>query len=51
MTGQEIAEKFKSMASKFLTEEQMRQLIETVFDLDKLGDVAKLNRLMVFKRA
>jgi 2-methylcitrate dehydratase len=50
MTDEEIAEKFRSMASKYLTELQMQQLIEAVFDLDRMDDIAKLNRLMVFRR-
>lgn len=48
MTDEEIVEKFKSMASKYMSDERMKQLIVTVFELDELDDVGKLNRLMVF---
>lgn len=49
MTDQELIDKFRDMASVFMSDEQMNQLIETVFELDKLDDVGKLNRLMIFK--
>jgi 2-methylcitrate dehydratase len=48
MTDEEIVEKFKSMASKYMGDVQMKQVIDTVFGLDKLDDVSKLTRLMVF---
>lgn len=48
MTDEEIIQKFKSMASKYMSEKQMKQIIDTVFDLDKVDDVTKLNRLAVF---
>jgi 2-methylcitrate dehydratase len=51
MTDEEIVEKFKSMASKYMGNDQMRQIIHTVFELDKLDDIGKLNRLVVFKRS
>jgi hypothetical protein len=36
------------MASKYMSDKQTNQIIDTVFALDKLEDVGKLNRLMVF---
>jgi len=51
MTDEEIVEKFKSMASKYMGNDQMRQIIHTVFELDKLDDIGKLNRLVVFKHS
>lgn len=48
MTDEEIIGKFKSMASKHMKNKQINQIIDTVFGLDKLGDIGKLNRLMVF---
>jgi 2-methylcitrate dehydratase len=48
MTDEEIIGKFKSMASKYMSDQQTNQIIDTVFALDKLEDVGKLNRLMVF---
>ncbi len=49
MTDEEIVEKFKSMASKQMGEEQMSQIIDTILKLDRLDDIGKLNRLMVFR--
>jgi len=48
MTDEEIIGKFKSMASKYMSDKQTNQIIDTVFALDKLEDIGKLNRLMVF---
>lgn len=50
MTDEEIVGKLKSMASKYMSDKQTNQIIDTVFELDKLGDIGKLNRLMVFIR-
>ncbi len=50
MTDQEIIDKFKSMASKYMDEQQMAELISTIFELDKLDDISKLSRLMVFSK-
>jgi 2-methylcitrate dehydratase len=48
MTDEEIVGKFKSMASKYMSDKQTNQIIDTVFVLDKLEDVGMLNKLMVF---
>ena len=50
MTDEEIVEKFKSMAGRHMKANLMDQLIETVFKLDTLDDIGKLNRQMVFGR-
>lgn len=49
MTDAEVVDKFQSLASKYMDDEQMKQVIETVFALDRLDDIEKLNRLMVFR--
>jgi len=51
MTDGEIVEKFKGMARKRMRANQIDQLIETVFSLEKLEDIGTLNRLMVFEKA
>jgi 2-methylcitrate dehydratase len=51
MTDEEIIEKFKSMASKYMKAEQTREVIDTVFALDWLDDIGKLNRLLVFQES
>ncbi len=50
MTDEEIVGKFKSMASKYMSDGRLKQLIDAVFELDELDDVGKLNGLMVFGR-
>jgi 2-methylcitrate dehydratase len=49
MTDQEVIAKFKDMASVRMTETQMNRLIESVFALDKLDDIGKLLKLIVFE--
>ena len=48
MTDLEVIAKFKDMASVSMTESQMNRLIESVFALDKLDDIGKLLKLMIF---
>lgn len=48
MTDEEVVEKFKGMASRYMSEDHAVQVIDTVFALDKLDDIGKLNRLMAF---
>jgi 2-methylcitrate dehydratase len=48
MTDDEIADKFKGMASRHMSDEHMNQLIDTVFALEELDDIGKLNGLLVF---
>jgi 2-methylcitrate dehydratase len=48
MTDGEIVGKFKSMASKHMSDRQIEKIIDTVFELDKVDDITKLNRLMAF---
>ena len=40
--------KLKSMVSKYTSGVQIDQTIGTIFELDKLEDIGKLNKLMVF---
>ena len=51
MTDEEVVDKFKNMASRYMSEDHMDQVIDTVFDLDKLDDIEKFNRLMVFRNS
>jgi len=48
MTDEEIVDKFSEMASKHMSDKDMKQLIDTVFVLEKVDDIRKLNELMVF---
>ena len=47
MTDGDVEEKFRSMASKFMDEKQMRQIIDTVYNLEKLDDIGELVKLLV----
>ena len=49
MTDEEVVDKFKSMASNHMSEDHVDQVIDTVFTLDKLDDIGKLNRVMAFR--
>jgi 2-methylcitrate dehydratase len=48
MTDADVEEKFRSMAGKFMGEKQMRQIIDTVYNLEKLDDIGKLLKMLVF---
>jgi 2-methylcitrate dehydratase len=48
MTDQEVIEKFSTMASYYISEDHMRQLIETVFELESLNNIGSLTKLMCF---
>jgi len=48
MTDEEIVDKFRDMASRHMSDEHMSRLIDTVFALEKLDDIGKLNGLLVF---
>lgn len=49
MTDEEVVDKFQSMAARYMSNEQMDQVISTVFGLDQLNDIGRLNSLMVFE--
>ena len=48
MTDADIEEKFRSMAGKYFGEKQMVQVIDTIYDLEKLDDIGDLAKLLVF---
>ncbi|MBI2989449.1 MAG: MmgE/PrpD family protein [Deltaproteobacteria bacterium] len=47
VTDADIEEKFRSMAGKFMGDKQMRQIIDTVYNLEKLHDIGELIKLLV----
>jgi 2-methylcitrate dehydratase len=51
MTDGEVVDKFKSMAERYMDKKRMDQVVRTVFELDSLDDIGKLNRLMVFRKS
>ena len=46
-TELDVEEKFRSMAGKFMGERQLKQIIDTVYNLEKLDDIGELVRLLV----
>jgi 2-methylcitrate dehydratase len=50
MTDQELEEKFRNMAEKFMTERQIKKVIAAVYGMETLDDINKLMRAAIFKR-
>jgi 2-methylcitrate dehydratase len=48
MTDGYIIEKFKVLAGYYLGVGQINRIVHTVFELDKIEPIGRLNRLMVF---
>ncbi|MFC2025523.1 MmgE/PrpD family protein [Chloroflexota bacterium] len=49
LTDEELEDKFRDMAAKYMDEEQIRKIFDAVWNVEKLNDINKLTRLMVFK--
>ncbi len=49
MTDEELRSKFRSMASKFMDERRLEEIIGTIFDLESIGDIGQLMELLVFE--
>lgn len=50
MTDQDLEDKFRTMAEKFMTSKQIRKVIDTVCEMEKLENVNKLMKTLIFKR-
>jgi len=50
MTDEEIVGKFRDMAAKYMSEEEIIKIVGTVFKLDELDDIQKLTTLMTFRQ-
>jgi 2-methylcitrate dehydratase len=50
MTDEELEDKFRNMAEKFMTEGQIKRAIETIYQMDKLDDLHALMKTVVFKK-
>ena len=48
LTDGELEQKFTEMASKYMKEAQIREIITTIWNIEKLDNMSKLTRLMVF---
>lgn len=49
LTDQELEEKFSEMASKYMNEKHIQKIFDTVWNVEKIDDVSRLTRLMVFR--
>src|SRR5262245_28626342 len=47
MTDADVDEKFRSMAGEFIGDNQIRQIVDCVYNLEKLDDIGKLMKLLV----
>lgn len=47
LTDRDLEEKLTETAQKYMTEKQIREIIETVWNVDKLDDISKLTALMI----
>ena len=45
----ELEEKFREMATKYMSDKRIQQIFETIWNLDSLSDMGKLAALMVFE--
>jgi len=48
LTDGELEDKFREMALKYIGEERIQKIFDTVWNLESLEDISKLTRLMVF---
>jgi 2-methylcitrate dehydratase len=48
MTDRELEDKFRTMAEKFMTKKQIRNSVATIYEMEKLDDIGKLMRSVVF---
>lgn len=48
LTDEELENKFSEMASKYMNKEQIKEIFDTVWNLEDLNDMTKLVKLMVF---
>lgn len=50
LTDKELEEKFRDMAKKYMDEQHIEKIIDTVWNIEKLNDIGKLAELMVFPK-
>ena len=49
MTDEELEDKFRDMAEKFMTKRQINKVITTVYEMENLDDINKLMKAVCFK--
>ena len=47
LTDKELEEKFTEMAHKYMPEKQIKQIFDTVWNVEELDDISKLTALMI----
>jgi hypothetical protein len=50
MTDEELEDKFRAMAERFMTEKQIKETIATVYEMERLDDIGKLMKSLVFEK-
>ncbi len=48
LTDGELEDKFRGMATKYMDEKQIKEIFDTVWNAEKLDDMGKLMKLMIF---
>ena len=48
LSDDDLEDKFRQMATKYIGEEQIQKIFDTVWNLDRIEDITNLTRLMVF---
>jgi 2-methylcitrate dehydratase len=51
LTDKELEEKFREMATKYLSEKQIGRIFETIWNIERLEDIRQLTKLLVFPSA
>jgi 2-methylcitrate dehydratase len=49
LTDQELEDKFRQMAVKYMGDKQIKDLLDTIWNIDKFDEIIKLTGLMVLK--
>jgi 2-methylcitrate dehydratase len=49
LTDEDLEEKFRQMAIKYIPEKQIQKIFSTIWNLEGLNDMGKLMALLVFK--
>jgi 2-methylcitrate dehydratase len=48
LTDKELEAKFVEMATRYMSQRQVRKIIDTIWNLENLGNISQLTRLLVF---
>jgi 2-methylcitrate dehydratase len=49
LSDRELEDKFRAMALKYMKEQQIQKIFETLWNVERLDDIRKLMRLMIFE--